>query len=54
MPCFCDLVPMTGAFFQMWIAPEGKLFDFPKFLRMCCCLPKEFELKLNLEMCVVS
>ena len=42
------LMMMTGSFFQIWIAPEGKLFDFPEFLRMCC-LPKGFESQLNLD-----
>ena len=39
---------MKGAFFQIWIAPERKLFDFPEFMRMCC-LPKGFESQLNLD-----
>ena len=39
---------MTEAFFQIWITPEEKLFDFPEFLRMCCP-PKRFESQLNLD-----
>ena len=39
---------MIGAFFQICIAPEGKLFDFSEFLTMCC-LPKEFESQLSLD-----
>ena len=35
-------------FFSDMVAPEGKLFDFPEFLRMCC-LPKGFESQLNLD-----